>query len=254
MLDNNATMQIQSVASQATVAIVFVNADSGEGYIQVDGNLGDRNNLTSWQGGDLLIQQVASLCNNTVVVVHSTGPVLMPWSTNENITAIVWAGVPGEQAGNSIVDILYGAVNPAGRLPFTIGADRQDYGTSVLYQPNNGYGPPQLDFKEGVFIDYRAFDLKNIKPTCKCQLFSCFFLVRLPAWTILSPRNSLKALHFALQQFLNTKTSHVPHSVVAFADDILQTNSDLGYHTQPFPTPTSRSSPMVTLLTTRLSV
>jgi len=89
----------------------------------------------------------------------------MPWSTHENITAILWAGVPGEQAGNSIVDVLYGAVNPAARLPFTIGSSREEYGTSVLYQPNNGYGPPQTDFKEGVFLDYRAFDLKDITPT-----------------------------------------------------------------------------------------
>lgn len=89
----------------------------------------------------------------------------MPWASHENITAIVWAGVPGEQAGNSIVDILYGAVNPAARLPFTIGSSRQEYGTSVLYQPNNGFGAPQLDFAEGQFIDYRAFDLKNITPT-----------------------------------------------------------------------------------------
>lgn len=136
VLDNNATSQIESVASQATVAIVFANSDSGEGYIEVDGNLGDRNNLTLWQGGDLLIEQVASMCNNTIVVVHSTGPVLMPWSTNPNVTAILWAGVPGEEAGNSIVDVLYGAVNPAARLPFTIGASRQEYGTDILYQPN----------------------------------------------------------------------------------------------------------------------
>jgi beta-glucosidase len=72
VLDNNATSQIASVAAQATVALVFVNADSGEGYIQVDGNLGDRNNLTLWQGGDELVAQVASICNNTIVVIHST--------------------------------------------------------------------------------------------------------------------------------------------------------------------------------------
>lgn len=114
-----------------------------------------------------MIEQVAAVCNNTVVVVHSTGPILMPWSTNENVTAILWAGIPGEQAGNSIVDVLYGAVNPAARLPFTIGSTREEYGTSVLYQPNNGFAAPQLDFKEGIFIDYKAFDLKNITPTCE---------------------------------------------------------------------------------------
>lgn len=47
-------------------AIVFVNSDSGEGYLEVDGNLGDRNNLTLWQNGDALITAVAAECNNTV--------------------------------------------------------------------------------------------------------------------------------------------------------------------------------------------
>jgi beta-glucosidase len=55
-------------------------------------------------------------------------------------------------------------VNPGARLPFTIGKDRADYGTDVLYFPNEGTGAPQLSFTEGVFIDYRAFDYANITP------------------------------------------------------------------------------------------
>lgn len=44
----------------------------------------------------------------------------MPWSSHPNITAIIYAGAPGEQAGPALVDILWGKVNPSGRLPFTI--------------------------------------------------------------------------------------------------------------------------------------
>lgn len=166
ILDNFATSQIASLASQASVAIVFVNADSGEGYISVDGNEGDRNNLTLWNGGDSLIQNVSALCNNTVVVMHTVGPVLVSdWYDNENVTAILWAGLPGQESGNSLVDVLYGAYTPGGKLPFTIGPDPASYGTDVLYEPNNGeFGAPQLDFTEGVFIDYRAFDKAGITP------------------------------------------------------------------------------------------
>ncbi|KAI4115783.1 MAG: hypothetical protein LQ338_007808, partial [Usnochroma carphineum] len=157
--------QILQLASQASVAIVFVNADSGEGYINVDGNEGDRNNLTFWQGGDVLIQNVSSLCNNTIVVMHTVGPVLLSnYSENPNITAILWAGLPGEQSGNSIADVLYGRVNPGAKLPFTLGASREDYGTDLLYIPNNGEGAPQVTFSEGNFIDYRAFDRAGITP------------------------------------------------------------------------------------------
>jgi len=163
--DNFAAKQNQVLASRASVAIVFVNADSGEGYIEVDGNIGDRNNLTLWQGGDTLIQNVSAQCNNTIVVLHTVGPVLLTnYSSNPNITAILWAGVPGEQSGNSIADVLYGRVNPGAKLPFTMARSREDYGTDLLYIPNEGAGAPQVEFTEGVFIDYRALDQNNIQP------------------------------------------------------------------------------------------
>jgi beta-glucosidase len=163
--DNWAYSQIALFAKQASVSIVFVNADSGEGYISVDGNEGDRNNLTLWKNGDTLIQNVTAVCNNTIVVIHSVGPVLLTdWYDNANVTGIIWAGLPGEQSGNSIADILYGRVNPGGKLPFTLGKTREDYGTDLLYTPNNGNDAPQVSFTEGNFIDYRHFDQAGIEP------------------------------------------------------------------------------------------
>jgi len=147
------------VSQPDVIAIVFVNADSGEGYISIEDNEGDRANLTLWKNGDDLIKNVSSVCPNTIVVIHSPGPVLVTeWYDSPNVTAIVWAGLPGQESGNSIADILYGRVNPAGRSPFTWGASRESYGTDVLYKPNNGKGAPQDDFSEGIFIDYRHFD------------------------------------------------------------------------------------------------
>ncbi|KAI9871754.1 MAG: hypothetical protein M1830_002496 [Pleopsidium flavum] len=163
--DNFAFKQIDALASQASVAIIFVNADSGEGYISVDGNEGDRNNLTFWQGGDYLIRNISAICNNTILVMHTVGPVLIgEYANNPNITAILWAGLPGEQSGNSIVDVLYGRVNPGAKLPFTMAAARGDYGTDLLYTPNEGTSAPQQDFTEGVFIDYRSLDHTGISP------------------------------------------------------------------------------------------
>lgn len=167
--DDYAVDPINALVSQAGVtAIVFVNADSGEGYINVDGNVGDRNNLTLWGNGDSLIKSVAHHCRNTIVVIHSTGPVMVnEWHNNTNVTAILWAGVPGQESGNSITDILYGKVNPSAKTPFTWGPTRESYGTDLLYEPNNpgqNGGPPQVNFAEGIFIDYRAFDKQNITP------------------------------------------------------------------------------------------
>nr|ANR02039.1 beta-glucosidase [Amesia atrobrunnea] len=163
ILTNYAPEKTKALVSQPNVtAIVFVNADSGEGYINVDGNMGDRKNLTLWKNGDDLVKNVSSWCSNTIVVIHSTGPVLLTeWYDSPNVTAILWAGLPGQESGNSIADVLYGRVNPAGRSPFTWGRTREDYGADVLYEPNNGNGAPQQDFNEGVFIDYRYFDKED---------------------------------------------------------------------------------------------
>lgn len=107
---------------------------------------------------------MAAESNNTIVVVHSVGPVILEdYANNPNVTAILWAGVPGQESGNAIADVLYGKANPGGKLPFTIGAARADYGTDVLYTPNHDV--PQINYAEGAFIDYRAFDRYNVTPT-----------------------------------------------------------------------------------------
>jgi beta-glucosidase len=165
-LDNYADSQIQSLATTADVAIVFANAQSGEGFINIDGNIGDRNNLSLWQGADRLINNVTKYNPNTIVVMHTVGAVnVSAWYDNENVTAIIWAGLPGQESGNAIADVLYGLVNPGGKLPFTIARNREDYGVDVIYEPNRGqFDAPQLYFSEGVLIDYRYFDANDIEP------------------------------------------------------------------------------------------
>ncbi|KDQ12136.1 glycoside hydrolase family 3 protein [Botryobasidium botryosum FD-172 SS1] len=143
----------------ADVAIVFLNADSGEDYITVDGNEGDRKNLTAWHNGDNLVNAVARQNKNTVVVVHSVGPLIVePWIDNENVTAVLWAGLPGQESGNSLVDVLYGVWNPSGRLAYTIAKDPSDYPAGIV---DNSLDIP---YTEGLEIDYRHFDAKNITP------------------------------------------------------------------------------------------
>lgn len=159
ILSNYQWEKTRALVSKPNVtAIVFVNAGAGEGYINVDGNEGDRKNLTLWKNGDDLIKNVSAINPNTIVVMHTVGPVLVDeWYSNPNISAILWSGPPGQESGNSILDILYGKHSP-GRSVFTWGVKRKDYGTDVLYKPNNGKGAPQQDFEEGAFIDYRHFD------------------------------------------------------------------------------------------------
>ncbi|RPB15449.1 beta-glucosidase-like protein [Morchella conica CCBAS932] len=163
VLDDYAYAQINSTALQASVCLAFVNSDAGEGYVSVDGNEGDRNNLTLWNNGETLIANVAANCNNTVVIIHAAGTVLVEsFVDHPNVTAIIWAGLPGQESGNALVDVLYGAVNPSGKLPFTMAKTREDYGTDILYEPNGLI--PQENFTEGLFLDYRHFDKASIEP------------------------------------------------------------------------------------------
>ncbi|KAF9476635.1 glycoside hydrolase family 3 protein [Pholiota conissans] len=169
MLDDFNLPLAGNVARKRSAALVFLEADSGEDYITVDGNEGDRKNLTAWHGGDALVLSVAAQNNNTIVIVNSVGPLILePWIEHPNVTAVVWAGLPGQEAGNSLADVLYGAWNPSGRLPYTIAKSPSDYGAQlVLPAPGenpSGTDPLPVPYTEGLNIDYRHFDAQNITP------------------------------------------------------------------------------------------
>lgn len=89
-----------AAAQQADVALVFINADAGEGYITVEGNPGDRLDLDPWHNGNDLVEAVAAVNRNTIVVIHSVGPLILERIlASPNVVAIVWAGIPGQESG-----------------------------------------------------------------------------------------------------------------------------------------------------------
>jgi beta-glucosidase len=144
-----------SAAASAATALVFINADSGEGYITVEGNAGDRNNLDPWHNGNDLVAAVAAVNKKTIVVIHSVGPLILESILAlPSVVAVVWAGIPGQESGNGLVDILYGSTSPSGKLPFTIAKAPADYGTSVVSGDDS--------FPEGLFIDYTTFSYSNL--------------------------------------------------------------------------------------------
>ncbi|PGH20778.1 hypothetical protein AJ80_03405 [Polytolypa hystricis UAMH7299] len=146
-----------TAARAAETAIVFITADSGEEYITVEGNAGDRNNLNAWHTGNELVAAVAEGNQNTIVVVHSVGQILLEsFIELDNVVAVVWAGLPGQESGNALVDVLYGKTAPSGKLPYTIGKRAEDHGVSIVRGDDN--------FSEGLFVDYRHYDKQGIEP------------------------------------------------------------------------------------------
>ncbi|OTB03915.1 glycoside hydrolase family 3 protein [Hypoxylon sp. CI-4A] len=154
----DSTSSVGSAVDGADISIVFITSDSGEGYITVEDNAGDRNNLDPWHNGNDLVKAVAAASDNVIVVIHSVGPVILETILAQpNVKAIVWAGLPSQENGNALVDILYGDTSPSGKLPYTIAKAEADYSTKISSGASD-------EFKEGLYIDYKQFDQQEIDP------------------------------------------------------------------------------------------
>ncbi|KAJ3085885.1 hypothetical protein HK100_008901, partial [Physocladia obscura] len=100
----NSVEEGKIAAKNADIAIVFVYANAGEGYIEYGETIeGDRTSLNLWSGGNELVLAVANV-KKTVVVIHAPGAVNLPWRNHENVVGIIFAGFPGQETGNSIAD------------------------------------------------------------------------------------------------------------------------------------------------------
>lgn len=168
---NNAARneQAKKMAMDSDLCIAFVMANSGEGYIAYGDLKADRNDLLLQKGGDIMAHNIAKLCGNgtsdTIIVIHSVGPVLVENFVGlPNVKAILFANLPGQESGNSLVDVLFGHINPSGRLPYTVGKTEEDYGPAAQILRHTTEMIPQQNFTEGIFIDYRHFDYHNITP------------------------------------------------------------------------------------------
>jgi beta-glucosidase len=101
---------------QPDVCLVFAERYMRENMDRNDLGL----NIANWTHSEDIILQTAASCNNTIVVLHVGGPVIMEaWIDHPNITAVVAPLFPGEQTGPGLVDFLWGHVSPSGKLPFT---------------------------------------------------------------------------------------------------------------------------------------
>ncbi|KAJ7271920.1 putative beta-glucosidase [Mycena haematopus] len=142
-------------ASRSEAALVFVNAYATEGF--------DRFNLSAYSNGDALVKAVAAVNNNTIVVIHAPGPVLVEeWIDHENITAVLVAHLPGQESGNSLVPVLWGEKSPSGKLPYTVAKQVSDWPPNTIV--SDPVISPQANFTEKLLVDYKWFDAKNITP------------------------------------------------------------------------------------------
>ena len=166
------TAKAVAAAKAARVAVVFVGDSESEGI--------DRGDLTLTRGicllagcahqpidENALISKVAAANRNTIVVLNTGGPVVMPWAGR--VKGIFEAWYPGEQDGNAIAALLFGDVNPSGHLPQTFPAAVRDLPIRSAAQwpgvieTGNIVGP-QSAYSERLLIGYRWYDTRHITP------------------------------------------------------------------------------------------
>ena len=108
---------------------------------------------------DAVIEALAAANPNLAVCLVSGNAVAMPWIGQVRSIAQCW--FCGSQAGNSIADVLFGAVNPSGKLPFTFPARIEDSPAHALGAYTCGN---DVHYKESIYVGYRWFDTKGIRP------------------------------------------------------------------------------------------
>ncbi|RAH70027.1 beta-glucosidase, partial [Aspergillus aculeatinus CBS 121060] len=193
---NNTLITTSGLASlwnpqQPDVCLVFLKSWSQENE--------DRSSLELDWDGPAVVEAVARDCNNTVVVTHSAGINLLPFADHPNVTAILAAHYPGEESGNSLVDLLYGEVNPSAKLPYVIAYNASDYNAPVTTAvQTNGTYDWQSWFDEGLEVGYRYFDAHDIPVRYEFGFGLSYTTFTLSALHITTPRTNLTALPAAL--------------------------------------------------------
>jgi beta-glucosidase len=154
--------------SEDDIAIVFITSDAGENTYTVEGNHGDRDasRLFAWHGGDELVKQAAAKYSNVIVVAQTVGQLILEeWIDLPSVKSVLIAHLPGQEAGQSLTNVLFGDVSPSGHLPYSITHAESDMPSSVTELITGTIiGQHQDTFSEGLYIDYRYLNKEEIKP------------------------------------------------------------------------------------------
>jgi beta-glucosidase len=142
------------LAAASDVAVVFANQWTAEGA--------DLPNLSLPDNQDQLIEQVAAANPHTIVVLETGDPVLMPWL--DRVSAVLEAWYPGQRGGEAISNILFGAVNPSGKLPITFPQSESQLPRSRFQEPPPGGGYFDINYTEDLKVGYKWYEANKIQP------------------------------------------------------------------------------------------
>jgi len=152
-IDEDLVDDAVKVAQEVDKVVLFVGLPDryeSEGY--------DRTHLNLPESHDYLVEKVAEVNPNLVIVLSNGSPVEMPWINK--VKGIIESYLGGQAVGGAIADILFGITNPSGKLAETFPEKLED-NPSYLNFPGD---VDKVEYREGVFVGYRYYDTKNVKP------------------------------------------------------------------------------------------
>ncbi|MBR2063753.1 MAG: glycoside hydrolase family 3 C-terminal domain-containing protein [Bacteroidales bacterium] len=139
-------------------AVIFVGGLNKASHQDCEDS--DRYHLELPYAQDKVIEAIAEVNPNLAVVIISGNAVAMPWV--DKVNAIVEGWYIGSQMGHALADVIFGKVNPSGKLPFTFPVKLEDNGAHAL----DAYDPADLsvEYKEGIYVGYRWAEKQDVKP------------------------------------------------------------------------------------------
>lgn len=154
--DTTLIQQAVKIAKNSDAVVIFAGSNRN-----FESEARDRTDLQLPFGQVELIQAVAAVNPNTVVVMI-TGAAFDLCAVEKSVSALLWSSFNGSEAGNAYADVLFGQVNPSGKLPYTIPVKLDDIAAHAL-----GAFPGEnatIEYKESILVGYRWFDTKGIEP------------------------------------------------------------------------------------------
>ncbi|MGF6951037.1 beta-glucosidase [Neobacillus sp. B4I6] len=152
-IDGALIAKAKEVAAQADTVILFAGLPDryeSEGY--------DREHLRMPENHRVLVEAVAEVNRNIIVVLSNGSPIEMPWIGN--VRGILESYLGGQALGGAIADLLFGDANPSGKLAESFPKQLSD-NPSFLNFPGEG---DKVEYKEGIFVGYRYYDTKKVEP------------------------------------------------------------------------------------------
>ncbi|MFP5106212.1 glycoside hydrolase family 3 C-terminal domain-containing protein [Neobacillus sp. C211] len=152
-IDGALIAEAKEVAAQADTVILFAGLPDryeSEGY--------DREHLRMPENHRVLVEAVAEVNHNIIVVLSNGSPIEMPWIGN--VRGILESYLGGQALGGAIADLLFGDANPSGKLAESFPKQLSD-NPSFLNFPGEG---DKVEYKEGIFVGYRYYDTKKVEP------------------------------------------------------------------------------------------